>query len=150
MGDRIKGQELSIRVVDNGNLVTSLDSISSFNEEMKSEIKEDGFLGENTNRFDDIHNGYGGDFEFQFRRADWVEFQLRVEARQTRKNPNIVFNVVRTDLYPDGSSTIFTYLDVKWGAMTSGVGSRGDFVKGKTSFACSKRTVKQNALPLLG
>lgn len=149
MGDRIKGQEVSIRVVDNGTLVASLDSISSFNEEMKSEIKEDGFLGESTNRFDDIHNGYGGDFEFQFRRSDWTDFQLRVQARQERRNPNTVFNVVRTDLYADGTATVFTYIDAKWGAMTSSIGSRSDFVKGKCQFACSKRTVKQNALPAL-
>jgi predicted RNA-binding protein (virulence factor B family) len=149
MGDRIKGQEVSIRVVDNGNLVASLDSIASFNEEMSSEIKEDGFLGESTNRYDDIHNGYKGDFEFQLRRSDWTDFQLRVQARQERRNPNIVFNVVRTDLYPDGTSTVFTYLDAKWGSMSAGAGSRADFVKAKAQFACSKRTVKQNALPLL-
>lgn len=149
MGDRLKGQEVSIRVVDNGNVVASLDSIASFNEEMKSEIKEDGFLGESTNRFDDIHNGYGGDFEFQFRRADWANFQLRVQARQERRNPNIVFNVVRSDIYPDGSTTVYTYVDAKWGPMTSSVGSRADFVKGKCQFACSKRPVKQNALPTL-
>lgn len=147
MGDRLKGQEVSIRVVDSGTLVASLDSISSFNSEMKSEIKEDGFLGETTNRFDDIHNGYGGDFEIQLRRPDWADFQLRVQARQERKNPNIVFNVVRTDLYPDGTSTVYTYIDVKWGPMTESIGSRSDFVKGKCQFACSKRTVKQNALP---
>lgn len=147
MGDRLKGQEVSIRVVDSGTLVASLDSISNFNSEMKSEIKEDGFLGETTNRFDDIHNGYGGDFEIQLRRPDWANFQLRVQARQERKNPNIVFNVVRTDLYPDGTSTVYTYIDVKWGAMTESIGSRADFVKGKCQFACSKRTVKQNALP---
>lgn len=150
MGDRIKGQEVSIRVVDNGAVVASLDSVSSFNEEMKSEIKEDGFLGESTNRFDDIHNGYGGDFEFQFRRSDWTDFQLRVQARQERRNPNIVFNVVRSDLFPDGSVTVYTYIDAKWGPMTSGAGSRADFVKGKAQFACSKRTVKRNALPNLG
>lgn len=147
MGDRLKGQEVSIRVVDSGTLVASLDSISNFNSEMKSEIKEDGFLGETTNRFDDIHNGYGGDFEIQLRRPDWANFQLRVQARQERKNPNIVFNVVRTDLYPDGTSTVYTYIDVKWGAMTESIGNRADFVKGKCQFACSKRTVKQNALP---
>lgn len=149
MGDRIKGQEVSIRVIDTGNVVSSIDSVSSFNEEMKSEIKEDGFLGESTNRFDDIHNGYGGDFEFQFRRADWTDFQLRVQARQERRTPNIIFNVVKTDLYPDGSTSVFTYIDVKWGPMTAGTGARGDFVKGKAQFACSKRTVKPNALPLL-
>lgn len=149
MGDRIKGQEVSIRVVNNGVLVASLDSISSFNEEMKSEIKEDGFLGESTNRFDDIHNGYGGDFEFQFRRSDWTDFQLAVQARQERRTPDVVFNVVRTDLYPDGTSTVFTYIDAKWGSMTSGAGSRADFVKGKCQFACSKRVAKQNALPAL-
>lgn len=148
MGDRLKGQEVSIRVIDSGTMVASLDSITSFNEEMKSEIKEDGFLGEVANRFDDIFNGFGGDFEAQFRRADVTNFQTRVQERQQRKVVTRVFNIVRTDLYPDGTSTVFTYIDVKWGAMSTSAGSRTDFVKLKTSFACSNRANKQNALPL--
>jgi hypothetical protein len=148
MGDRLKGQEVSIRVIDSGTMVASLDSITSFNEEMKSEIKEDGFLGEVANRFDDIFNGFGGDFEIHVRRSDYVNFQKRVKERQQRKVVTRVFNVVRTDLYPDGTSTVFTYIDVKWGAMSTSAGSRTDFVKMKTSFACSERADKQNALPL--
>ena len=148
MGDRLKGQEVSIRVVDSGTMVASLDSITSFNEEMKSEIKEDGFLGEVANRFDDIFNGFGGDFEIHIRRSDYVNFQKRVKERQQRKVVTRVFNVVRTDLYPDGTSTVFTYLDVKWGTMSTSAGSRTDFVKMKTSFSCSDRADKQNALPL--
>jgi len=43
---------------------------------------------------------------------------------------------------------VFTYIDVKWGAMSTSAGSRTDFVKLKTSFSCSTRANKQNALPL--
>ena len=148
MGDRLEGQEVSIRVIDSGTMVASLDSITSFNDEMSSEIKQDGFLGEVSDRFDDIFNGWKGDFEAQFRRADVTNFQTRVQERQQRKAVTRVFNVVRTDLYPDGTSTVFTYVDVKWGAMSTSAGSRTDFVKLKTSFACSNRANKQNALPL--
>lgn len=145
-GLRLKGQEVSIRIVQDGGEVTSIDSISSFNDEAKLEIKEDGFLGEPTNRFDDIHNGFSGDFEMHLTSSAWVKWQRAIIDRAQRRRPGIVFNVVRTDLYADNSSIVFTYKDVKWGGMPTSMGSRGDFVKVRANFACSERSEQENSL----
>lgn len=144
---RLKGQEISVRILQDGVVFRTIDSISSFNESVALEIKEDGFLGEPTNRFDEVLNGFGGDFEAQTTNSNFIQLQLAVIEKATRRTPGITFNVVRVDLYPNGDSNIFTYVDVHWGEQPTSIGGRGDFVKYKASFKCSERSVVTNSLP---
>lgn len=144
---RLKGQEISVRVISAGNVVTSINSVAMFNDNVALELKEQGYLGETVNRFDEILNGYGGDFEFHVNRADWNELIESIVARAERRQPDLRFNVVRTDFYPNGDTNIYTYQDVFWGAVPTSVASRGDYVKGRLEFRCSARPVKTNALP---
>lgn len=144
---RLKGQEVAVRVIRAGNVITSIDSVSAFNDTVALELKEQGYLGETVNRFDEILNGFGGDFEFHVNKADWHSLVDSILDRATRKTPDVVFNVIRTDFYPNGDTAIFTYQDVKWGAIPTAVASRGDYVKPRMEFRCEERPVKVNALP---
>lgn len=147
MDQRLKGQEVSIRIVRDGVVDTEIDSISSFNEETALELKEAGYLGETVNRFDEILNGFGGDMEIHVTRANWIALELAVISRARRETVAVVFNVVVTDLYPNGESQLRVYSDVHWGPMPKAVASRGDYVKPKLQFKCSERAVSVNALP---
>lgn len=147
MDQRLKGQEVSIRIVNDNVVVGAIESIAAFNDSVLFEQKEAGYLGEVTNRFDEILNGYSGDFEFHCTKADWIEIVNSIEARARREAPNLTFNVVRVDLYPNGDSLTFNYIDVKWGAVPTNVSSRGDFVKVRMEFKCEQRTNDANALP---
>jgi hypothetical protein len=143
VGTRLKGQSVSIRVLS-GNPpapIATIDSISTFNDATALKLLEDGFLGEVTNRFDQVLDGYGGDFEMQTTSSGWVTFLLQKEAKATRADPTITFNVVRTDLYDDGTSLIWVYADVSWGECTQKDGGRAEFVKVGCNFKCSTRTV---------
>jgi hypothetical protein len=144
---RLAGQEIAIRTVRAGVVIDSIDSVSSFNEEVMLEIKQDGFLGEFVNRFDSKFNGYGGDFEFHVHNNLWVAWQQSIIDKAQRNTPDIIFNVIRTDFYPNGQTSIFTYRDVQWGAQPTAVASRGDYAKIKASFNCSERPVQINNLP---
>jgi hypothetical protein len=144
---RLKGQEISIRIVEDGVVVDQIDSISTFNDEVKRELKEAGYLGEVTNRFDEILNGYGGSYEFHTRAAAWIRFDQAINDRATRVRPNLVINVIRTDLYPNGDSIIYTYQDVFFASTTGSIGSRGDYAKVAQSFGCSERPIQINQLP---
>jgi hypothetical protein len=144
---RLKGQEISIRVIDDGVVDSTIDSVASFNDEAMLELKEDGFLGELVNRFDEIFNGFGGDMEIQLTKGNWIQLQLAIIERAQRKVLSRVFNVVRTDLFANGDTIIYTYSDVNWGPMTSTVASRADFAKVKMQFKCSTRATQVNALP---
>lgn len=144
---RLKGQEVEIRVIAAGSVVQEINAIATFNDNVMFELKEDGFLGEVTNRFDEILNGYGGDFEFQVTEAAWYEFIQRIEDRAKRVTPEVIFNVIRTDFFSNGSTAIVTYEDVKWGASPTTIASRGDFVKVRLEFRTSKRSIQINSLP---
>lgn len=143
---RLKGQEVSIRIIQDGNVANSIDSVGTFGDTTDFEIKSDGFLGEPVNRFDEILNGYGGDFEIQVTTSAWILLQQSIRARATRQNPTIVFNIVRTDLFPSGDSLIITYSDVHWGEQPTSIGGRGEYVKIKAAFKCSERDEQLNQL----
>lgn len=144
---RLKGQEVSIRIIEAGNVVESIDSISTFNDATKLEIKEAGYLGETVNRFDEILNGYGGNFEFHVRKAAWSTLIRAITDRAQRRRPELVFNIIRTDLFPNGESNIITYIDVAWGEVPQTIGGRGEYVKVAMSFSCGERSEQINQLP---
>lgn len=143
---RLKGQEVSIRIVKDGAPVEPINSVASFNDNTNLEIKEDGFLGEVVNRQDEILNSYSGDFEFQVNTSQWITLKQAIESKAKRDTPAVVFNIVRTDLFANGQSLIITYMDVHWGAMPQTIGSRGDFVKVKAEFKCSEQAVQVDAV----
>lgn len=144
---RLKGQEVSIRVIQDSNVLQTIDSVAAFNEAVALELKEQGYLGEFVNRFDEVLNGYGGDFDIHLTQANWRLLQLAIIARATRQQPGLVFNVVVTDFYPSGDTEISTYVDVFWGPQPKNVPSRTEYVKVHLEFKCSERPVKLNALP---
>ena len=144
---RLKGQEISVRVIQAGNVITQIDAIMSFNDTVALELKEAGYLGETVNRFDEIFNGFGGDFEFHVTRADWELLVSSILDKAQRVNPLLLFNVVRTDFFPNGDTNIYTYEDVSWGAIPSSIPSRGDYMKPRMEFKCSQRPVQTNQLP---
>lgn len=143
---RLKGQEVSIRVINSGVVVGAIDSVSTFSDEVKLELKQAGYLGEFTDRFDEIMNGFGGDVEVNLTRADAQDLENAIISRAQRVTPSLTFNIVRTDFYPNGDSNIYTYSDVKFGAIPTTIGARGDFVKKKFQFGCSERPVSTNQL----
>lgn len=144
---RIKGQSIEVRIVSGTSVVASLNSISSMSHNTVLEIKEDGFLGEKTNRYDEIFNGYKGDFENQPNDASYHSFEDLVVARATQERPELVFNIIITEIFPNGSSAVITYLDVKFGNIDGSVGSRPDYKKDKYQWATEKRSLQLNNLP---
>jgi len=134
---RLKGQEVEVRVTQDGAQSLAFTAVASFSDTTKFEKKEDGFIGETTNRYDDIFNGYDGSLEMQVSNQQWMEFQAAVKLRATREQPNIQFNFVRTDFYANGDTPSRTYMDVKFGGQPTAIASRGDFVKVTIDFSCS-------------
>jgi hypothetical protein len=144
---RLKGQEISVRVVNAGTVVSEIDSVGSFDDNVDLKEMEDGFLGEQVNRFDNALNGYGGNFEMQLTQANWILLKQAVVRKAQRVDSAVTFNIVVTDLYPNGDSAITTYVDVTFGPIPKTVASRTDFAKVKWSFKCSQLGEQINALP---
>jgi len=141
----LEGQEITIRAITDGDVVSELVFVTSFNDSADQEIKQNDYLGEPFARFNDVFIGYSGDLEFHVLTAAWIDWEKTLTARAQRANPAITFAVVRVDNFSDGTNLTHTYEDVAWAARPTSIASRGDKVKVKASFKCSVRTSEQNA-----
>jgi hypothetical protein len=144
--NRLKGQEVSIRIVNDGELVEAISSFGSLEESEDQELLQDGFLGEVVDEYDEAYHGDKFTLEFQVRDAQWRTLWKAIKDRAQRRTPNVQFNVVVTDLYPAGDTEITTYGDVKWGPRSKSTGSRKDFVKLKMEGASSDVGHDANAI----
>lgn len=136
---RLRGQEVEIRVIRDNVPELSISSIASFEESFKLEKKQDGFLGEVTDRYDHTFHGIDGKFEFQVNSSQWMQLQNAIKAQAQRKTPGTVINLTRTDYYANGETVIITYSDCKFGQQPTSVPGRGEFVKVSMDFSASDR-----------
>ena len=143
---RLKGQETSVQVVQDGQLVASISAVSSFSDKIALEVLEEGFLGEAVNRFDEVLNGFGGQFEFQHSDPEWINFENAIVARATREQPNSVFNIVRTLFYANGQTAVVSYRDVRFGELAGTTGGRKEYDKVTVPWQCGARSTQINAL----
>jgi len=131
LSQRIKGQEIVINIINAGVLEDTLTSVIDFNDEDMLEIKQQGYLGETSNRGDEIYNGTKFDMSLHLQSQDWFRFKASILARARRKQPDLVFNVTVTYFFPNGDNPTVTYPDVNWGPIPKNIPSRGDYVKVK-------------------
>lgn len=143
-GLRLRGQEIKVVVLTDGSKVTELNSISNVSDEPEIAIQQDGFLGEIADRVDSIFHVHGGSFEMQVNTANWVLFRNAIISKAQRLTTT-VFNVVRVDIFADGTSIIYTYSNVSFGSPPQNAGGRAEFVKVKLTFKCSEAPTQVSA-----
>jgi hypothetical protein len=129
LSQRVKGQEVSILITVASILQTTLVDIQNFELEGQFEVKSQGYLGEKTNRKDDIYNGCKFSMELHLHTEDWFAFQAQMKARAQRLNPTIVFNITAVLSFPNGQTPAVLIPDVKFGGNPMTISSRGDYVK---------------------
>jgi hypothetical protein len=128
---RIKGQEVTVLITDNGVLQNTLVDIQSFEVEAQFEIKSMGYLGEVSNRKDEIYNGCKFTIEFHLHTQDWFTFQADIKSKAQRINPNLIFNITSVLSFPNGQTPSITVPDAHFGPNPLSISSRGDYVKVK-------------------
>jgi hypothetical protein len=133
---RLKGQEVTILLVRDGQLEAELFDIMNFNAEMMLEQIAQGYLGEKTERHDEIYKGMKGDFEMHTHSQEWLPFATAIIDRAKRNTPDIVFNITAVLNYPNGQTPSILFPDVKFGALPMNIGSRGEYKKIKIDFVC--------------
>lgn len=133
---RIRGSEVTLSIIRDSQLEAELVDVMNFNFEIQSEQKVQGYIGEPSNRVDDIYNQTKLDFEMNNHSADWQAFVQAILDRQARRTPDIVFNIAATFFYPSGDTKTITFPDVKFGAIPINIASRGDYVKWKFDGIC--------------
>lgn len=140
---RIKGQEVSIIITRDGNLEAELTDVKNCEFTPQFEIKEEGYLGEKTNRHDDVYNGVKGSLELHIHSGDVFDFIQSVKDRAQRNAPDLVFNIAGIFSFPNGEIRTVTLPDVKFGAFPISTNDRGDYTSCKFEYAADDYQVEQ-------
>lgn len=129
MAQRIKGQEVSVLVTMDGELQAEITDIQNFGITLQLELLQQGYLGETSDRYDEVFKGAKFDFEMHTHSQDYWTLVASIIDRARRKTPNLVFNIVATLSYPNGDTPTVTLPDVSWGPSAVNAPARADYVK---------------------
>lgn len=138
MAQRIKGQEVRVVMVAPSGTVTALSDVQSLEVEVKTEILSEGYLGETTERKDDIFKGASGKMEVHLETEDYFRFVREVVDRSQRRTPAAArFNIICTLAFPNGDRPRVLLEDIFFGAAPLNIGSREEYVSASVEFECS-------------
>jgi hypothetical protein len=132
---RVKGQEVSVLIVRDSVLEDTLTNIQDAEVTISSEIITKGYLGEKTNRTDDIYNGVKGKLTLHLHDQAYLNYVLGVLARQKRDTPDVVINITMTLAFPNGQTPSILVPDAKFGEIPLSAGNRADYVQTSLDFA---------------
>lgn len=141
---RIKGQEVSVIITRDGSLEAELTDVKSCDFTPQFEIKEEGYLGEKSKRYDEIYNGVKGSLELHIHSGDIFDFVQAVKDRAQRNAPDLVFNIAGIFAFPSGETRTLTVPDVKFGAVPISTNDRSDYTSVKLEYAADDYQVEQS------
>lgn len=127
MAQRIKGQEVEVLLVADGAPVDSLTDVRSFDVTFQLEILTEGYLGETTNRRDEVFNGISGSMELHFEDPGVFEFISAVVDRAQRRTPGVRVNIKATLAFPNGQRTRVIIQNAFFGDIPLSFGGRSEY-----------------------
>ena len=137
MAQRLKGQETFCTVLVNGVEQASLHDIKSFSITPNFDILEEGYLGETSNRYDEVFKGCGVEIEVHTEDEGVFAFLEAVKDRAQRRTPGTTINIQTTLQYANGQRPRIILKDVFFADMPFNIGSRTDYASFKLSGKCS-------------
>jgi len=141
MGQRIKGQEVEILSVVNGQPQDALNHVKSFSFTFKNKILEEGYLGQTSQEYDAIFDGIEGEAEFHFDSPAVLKLVLDIVNKARRREPGTQINIKCTMSFPSGARARIVILNAEFGPLPFNFNSRSDFGSFKISLASSNAQV---------
>jgi len=114
---RLRGDEVQLRVTQNGVLVGTLTAIKSCDIMLKIERKSEGFLGEGTDRHDMQFKGAGATIVFHPESKEPLVLAFAVKQRASRRvaQGSVRINMVFTANFPNGDRPRLSMNDLQFG-----------------------------------
>lgn len=140
MSQRIKGQEVRLTVVspDGTEDAVNQGGVKSLNLEFKMDILSEGYLGETTERKDDIFKGVAGRCEFHLDRQSWFRLIEKIKARSQRRTADgVKFQIMVTLSMPNGERPRVLLDDVYFASPKTDVSGRDEYVTAGLDFEAS-------------
>jgi len=146
MSQRIRGQEITLRFsVDGQTLAGSFVKVSEFTITPRTDLNEEGFLGELEDDIDPQHHGF--DFAFTIHNLDELalNFLSTIVAREQNQqaHPDITMTVFYAYRGGLGNDQVEVYHDVFLKVNEMGFGGRKEYVTTSFEGKCKKRSQLQ-------
>jgi hypothetical protein len=138
---RIKGQEVELLLVVNGVPQTTTTDVRSMEVAPKLEMLEEGYLGETSDRYDEIYKGIRGNIELHFENQDVFTFFQSVVNRARRRTPGTTINIKAALNFPNGQRPRIIIKDAYFGEFPIGFGSRQDYGTVRLDFQATDYSV---------
>ena len=137
MAQRIKGQEVEIVVLVNGEPRENLTLARSLSFAFKTEILQEGYMGETTDRYDSVFKGVSGSIEFHFQDAAPFAVISDLVNKARRREAGTRVNIKATLNFPAGRRVRVIIRDAEFGELPIDFGSRSDYGTFKLDFGAS-------------
>lgn len=131
---RIKGQEVEVRIVRGGEELTTITDVRSFEMAAQLELLTEGYLGETSDRRDEVYRGYRGGMELHFENRDLLDLTRSIIDRARRQDPDLRINIRATLQFPAGQRVRLQLNDCFFGEIPMSFGSRADYGAVSLSF----------------
>ena len=125
---RVRGQEVSVQVVQNCKIVAELTDVKSFDVEFQMDVMKEGYLGEFTDRRDDMFKGISGKIEFHIENNAPFDFINAIVQRSQSRVKGTQFNVQSTINLPNGQVKRLLVNDIFFSNVPVNVSGRSDYV----------------------
>lgn len=127
MSQRIKGQEVAVAIVANNKLLDTITDVRSFSISLEVEQLQEGYLGETSDRYDDIVRGVSGNLELHFENQDILSLMRTINDRARRRTAGSQINISAVLSMPNGDRPQIQINDCFFGPIPLAFGSRGDY-----------------------
>jgi hypothetical protein len=127
---RIRGQEILIRISQAGKPLRTLTAVKSMTWTPKFDILREGYLGEVTDRRDDIYRGSAIELTFHPESQDAFVLigVLRDRAMRRTSQAQARVNVTFTAEFPNGDRPRLTIADIKFSDIPMNMSARDQYV----------------------
>ena len=137
---RLRGDQCIIKLVTNGGVAQSTwRAVASFDIESDNAVLDEGFLGESSQRYDAIFNGFKFSCEAQMFGTEEADLEDAINAKNARRGAAAAqrFDIAVTTSYPSGQISTRVLEDVEFGTIKLSFGGRADYVKASFEGNCS-------------
>lgn len=128
MGTRLIGQDTSLVIIKDKIPLVTIDTIKSCEVTFMTEILKEQFLGETTDRHDEIFRGMAGKCEAQLSSKDLFVLATQIANRARNRQVPVRINIKSTFQFSDGDRAIFIIPDCKFGNIPITNKGRTDYV----------------------
>jgi hypothetical protein len=138
MAKRLMGQDTELLLVVGGQPVDAISTIKDFSFEFEQETKDEGYVGETTNRKDAVFKGVKGSFTMHLTTKAQILWVQSIIDKSRNRGTGPVVNAKTTLRFPNGDRVRYVFPDVEFGSFPFNVGGRTDFVSVKVDFVGSE------------